>query len=84
MSDFLIDQAAEVYCHQLARIDNLGPVRRLVFTVPDVTSPGYQNVVIKLIVPADYLVTLAYMAAGADKTATPELLALAGEAAGTC
>jgi hypothetical protein len=58
-SDRLIDNGVETYCHSLARIDSLGPNRRLVFTVPSVDSPGYQNVVVKLILPADLLTTLA-------------------------
>jgi hypothetical protein len=57
-------------------LDALGPNRRLVFTVPSVDSPGYENVVVKLILPAEIMVTLAYMAAGADReTISPELIA---------
>jgi len=36
MSEHLIDQATELYCHKMERIDHLGPNRRLMFTVPDV------------------------------------------------
>jgi hypothetical protein len=73
----LLDQACDMYCHGIARIDTLGPNRRLVFTVPSIDSPGYQNVVVKLILPADLMVKLAYMAAGADRAAfSPELIAL--------
>lgn len=76
-NDRLIDQACDVYCHGIARIDILGPNRRLVFTIPSVDSAGYQNVVVKLILPADLMVRLAYMAAGADRAAfSPELIAL--------
>jgi hypothetical protein len=60
----LIDQISDTYCHNLARIDRLGLNRRLIFTVPDVGSPSYQTVVAKLIIPADFMVTLAYMAIG--------------------
>ncbi|MCK1693843.1 hypothetical protein [Bradyrhizobium sp. 144] len=78
MSDnLLIDQASDVYCHGLARIDALGPNRRLVFTMPSVDSTGYQQVVVKLILPAELLATLAYLAAGVDQnTVSPALLAL--------
>jgi len=76
-NDRLIDQACELYCHGIARIEMLGPVRRLVFTVPSLESPGYQNVVVKLIMTAELLATLAYMAAGADRdTISPDLIAL--------
>jgi hypothetical protein len=67
-----------MYCHRLARIDTPGPNRRLVFTIPSIEGPaGYENVVVKLILPAELLTTLAYMAAGADReTISPELIAL--------
>ncbi|BAR57276.1 hypothetical protein ACVIWV_007437 [Bradyrhizobium diazoefficiens] len=75
--NLLIDQACDIYCHGLARIDTLGPNRRLVFTVPSVDSTGYQQVVVKLILPAELMVTLAYMAAGTDRdTISPDLIAL--------
>jgi hypothetical protein len=77
ISDHLIDQAPDMYCHKLARIDHLGPNRRLIFTMPSVEGDRYQHVVIKLIIPAELMVTLAYMAAGADRaTFSPELIAL--------
>jgi hypothetical protein len=73
----LLDQARDMYCHGIARIDTLGPNRRLVFTIPSVDSPGYQDVVVKLILPAELLVRLAYMAVGADRAAfSRELIAL--------
>jgi len=76
-NDRLIDQACDMYCHRLARIDHLGPNRRLIFTMPSVEGDRYQHVVVKLIIPADFMVTLAYMAAGADRDAiSPDLIAL--------
>ena len=84
MADLLIDQACDMYCHDLARIDVLGPCRRLVFTIPSLESPGYQSVVIKLILPAELMMTLGYLALGTKRpTATyaPELLALETERA---
>ena len=61
----------------IARIDTLGPCRRLVFTIPSLQSPGSQNVVVKLIMTAELLATLSCLAAGADQqTISPELLAL--------
>ena len=60
-----------------AKADTLGPNRRLVFTVPSVDSTEYPQVVVKLILPAELMVTLAYMAAGADRdTISPDLIAL--------
>ena len=78
MTDHLVDQACELYCHGIARIEALGPVRRLIFTSPDVSYPGSQNVVIKLIMTAELLATLSYMAVGADQQGgiSPALLAL--------
>jgi hypothetical protein len=76
-NDHLIDQAPDLYCHGIARIDNLGPNRRLVFTIPSLDGSRYQNVVVKLILPAGLLTTLAYLAVGADRnTFSPELIAL--------
>jgi len=55
----------------------LGPNRRIIFTIPSIDSAGYHSVVVKLILPAELMVTLAYMAAGADRaTFSPELIAL--------
>jgi hypothetical protein len=77
MAEFLIDNACDMYCHGIARIDTLGPCRRLIFTIPDAANPGYQNVVIKLIMTAELLAALSYMAAGVDQNAiSPALLAL--------
>ncbi|MCK1517261.1 hypothetical protein IVB22_33115 [Bradyrhizobium sp. 190] len=77
MTEHLIDQATDVYCHKLARIDQLGPNRRLIFTVPSVEGGQYEQIVVKLIVPAEVMATLAYMAAGTDPTRTSlELLAV--------
>jgi hypothetical protein len=73
----LIDRACDTYCHGLARIEQLGPNRRLIFTVPSAEERGCQDVVVKLIVPAELLTTLAYMAAGADReTVSRDLIAL--------
>jgi hypothetical protein len=69
MTEHLLDQATDVYCHKLARIDHLGPNRRLIFTVPSVEGG--------LIVPAEVMAAVAYMAAATDPTrASLELLAL--------
>lgn len=77
MTEHLIDQAQDVYCHKLARIDHLGPNRRLIFTVPDMQGGQWQQVVVKLIMPAEVMAVLAYMAAATDPTrASLELLAL--------
>jgi hypothetical protein len=77
-NDRLIDQACDLYCHGIARIDTLGPNRRLVFTIPSIDSTGYQQVVVKLILPAELMTALACMAFGADASsaADRQLLAL--------
>ena len=76
--DRLIDQACDLYCQDIARIDTLGSNRRIIFTIPSIDSTGYHNVVVKLILPAELMMTLAYMAAGADaNNVSPQLLALA-------
>lgn len=77
MSDYLLDQSTEIYCHRLARIDHLGPNRRLIFVVPDVQGGQYQQVTIKLIMPAEALAALASMAEPtARERCALELLAL--------
>jgi hypothetical protein len=53
--------AREVYAHQLARVDKLGPNRRLVFTVPSPDGLDYHSVVVKLIMPAEAVAALADM-----------------------
>jgi hypothetical protein len=83
-NDRLIDQACDTYCHSIARIDTLGPNRRLIFTVPSVDSTGYQNVVVKLILPAELMMTLARLAVGCDRvddraTLPPEMIAFGTE-----
>jgi hypothetical protein len=66
-----------MYCHKLARIDVLGPNRRLVFTLPSVDSPGMEVVAIKLIVPAELLTDISFRAAGAERDAvSAQLIAL--------
>ena len=76
-AEHLIDQERELYCARLDRIDRLGPNYRLIFTVPTTDGTNYHNVVAKLVLPADAMVALAYLAAGADpQQVSPELIAL--------
>ncbi len=76
-SERLIDQACDLYCQDIARIDTLGPNRRIIFTIPSIDSTGYHNVVVKLILPAELMMTLACLAAGADaNNVSPKLLAV--------
>ena len=77
-AEHLIDQTVDIFCERLARIDAIGTNRRLIFTTSSlVDGPQYHNVAAKLILPADFMSMLAYMAAGADrKLISPELLAL--------
>jgi hypothetical protein len=45
--------------------------------VPSIDEAGYRNVAVKLILPADFMVTLAYITAGADRAIiSPDLIAL--------
>jgi len=72
MTDHLLDKACDLYCHGIARIDTLGPSRRLVFTIRSLESRFPDIVVVKLIIT-----TMSCLAAGADQqTISPELLAL--------
>jgi hypothetical protein len=70
----LYDQAQDIFCNRLARIDTLGPNRRLIFTMPSVDGPGTEAVVVKLIVSAELLTEIAYMASGADRDTVSALL----------
>ena len=66
MSDRLTDNAPDMYVHELARVDKLGPNRRLVLTLPDLAYPGYQNVQVKLILPAEYISTMITLLAPSE------------------
>ena len=82
MSDYIQDNACDVHCHTLARIDVLGPCRAADIPDPSVERPNEQQVTIKLIMTAELLAQLSYMAAGADQnTVSPALLALETERA---
>ena len=59
MVNNLIDQSySDAFACALARIDRLGPNRRLIFTVPTIEGDGLQNVAAKLIIPAQILPTI--------------------------
>ena len=68
MTEHLVDNCygQDTFCERLVRIDRIGPSCRLIFASRDVTEPNYSIIVAKLVMPADFMVTLAYMAAGAD------------------
>lgn len=71
--------ALDYFVHGIARIDTLGPNRRLVFTIPSLECPDAQTIVVKVIMTAELLATLSYMAASAGAVPaniSPELLAL--------
>jgi hypothetical protein len=73
----LIDQTIDIFCHRLYRVDRLGPNCRLIFTVPSVDEAGCEQVAVKLIVPADFMATLASMAVGAERERfSPDLIGL--------
>jgi hypothetical protein len=84
MSEYLVDQAADVFVCELTRIDKLGCNRRLIFTMPSVEGGRYKHVQIKLIVPASYMTTMAYLIAGDGTTADGHgelaLMEVSGEA----
>jgi hypothetical protein len=69
----------DVFCEGLARIDHVGPCRRLIFIVRDITSPGYKNVVAKIIVPAEAMFEIAQMVA-ADRPVSAALAAIPHDA----
>ncbi len=51
----------DAFCTALARVERVGPCRRLVFTVPDDSAPGSPLRVItaKLMLPAEALAEIA-------------------------
>jgi len=51
MTDHLLDKACDLYCHGIARIDTLGPSRRLVFTIRSLESRFPDIVVVKYWMP---------------------------------
>jgi hypothetical protein len=63
MSTIMDDQAPDVFCAELTRIDRLGCNRRLIFTIPSTEGGQYKTVQVKLIVAADYLPTMAVLIA---------------------
>ena len=71
MSNHLVDEGPDVYCHRLARVDALGPNRRLVFTLPSATDQGWETVVMKIIMPADAAMALVRMIAQTDLATAP-------------
>jgi hypothetical protein len=64
----LNDQALDYFCAELTRIDRLGCNRRLIFTIPSTEGGQWKTVQVKLIIPADYMVTLGVLIAS-DGTA---------------
>jgi hypothetical protein len=67
VADRLIDQAADIYCHHIARVDHLGTNRRIIFTLPCLDSDGYQQVQVKLIVPEDLIPTIINLLASSTE-----------------
>jgi hypothetical protein len=60
MSEKLVDQNyPDTFVCELSKVERIGTNRRLIFTVPSIEGDGFRMVVDKLIVPADYMVTLA-------------------------
>jgi hypothetical protein len=66
----------DIFCSDLSLVHSIGSNRRLIFTIPDVENPDFGLVVAKLIIPAEHMVTMIYMAANADEsTVSRQLLA---------
>ena len=65
MTSIVDNSAPDIFAGELSRIDKLGSNRRLIFTLPSVEG-GWQGrmVQIKLIIPADYMVTLGALVLG--------------------
>jgi hypothetical protein len=72
--DELLYCITDVFCEGLARIDQVGSVRRLIFRVRDTASPGTKIVAAKIVVPCEVMFDIAQMIA-ADR---PLSAALAG------
>jgi hypothetical protein len=68
--------ASTIYCHQVAKIEKLGPNRLLVFTMPSLNDPSFEEVQIRIVLPAEAMNALAHMAIDIDGTVSSELLAL--------
>ena len=69
---------ADIFCEALTRIDQIGNVRRLVFTTRDSINGG-RAVVAKLILPAEAMFDLAQTIA-ADRPVSAALAALPHDA----
>ena len=60
----LIDQNyPDIFVCDLARVDRLGPNRRLIFASQNIDEEGHRSVVAKVIIPAQYLPTLVSLLA---------------------
>jgi hypothetical protein len=63
----LIDQAVDVVAEKLERIDAIGSLRRLIFTLPtcdgDVSPDHFRSVTVKVVLPAEALAELAQLVA---------------------
>lgn len=53
----------ELFCEALARIDQIGSCRRLIFTISDRTSGDARTPVVKLVLPAEVMAELAQIIA---------------------
>jgi hypothetical protein len=73
---FDADTAPNIFAHDLARIVKLGANRALIFTVPSCDDRGYQMVQVKLIIPAEYMVTLGMIIASDGSADERNTLAL--------
>ena len=70
------DCAPDIFAAELVRIDKLGCNRRLIFAVPSTEGGRWKMVQVKLIVPADYMVTLGALILGHGSATESSVLAL--------
>lgn len=82
--DRLVDFGTlDTFVCELTKIEKLGANnRRLIFTVPHTEFPEQQQVVARIIVPADYLVTLGCKVLGWSEDRLPTEYLAAFEPAG--
>ena len=65
MTNLLVDQAPDIVAEKLERIDAIGTMRRLIFTLPacDDAPAGWRSISVKVVLPAEALIELAQLVA---------------------
>jgi hypothetical protein len=70
---------ADIFCEGLARIDQVGPCRRLIFMVRDTMNDGMKTITAKIVVPAEVMFEIAQMIS-ADHPVSAALAAIPHDA----